>query len=595
MNTHNKEMSNSESGIVKNVADLPSMNIPSRAITKSENTTGSSGMEPDGSVTMKSCSVNYEPFQNGQTQGNLTCKKDATKNANIVDGACINGSSGPTSSCMEPGRLTSKSQIINDKHCQSVQTQENALMNDKSCHSSPKSQSISCECSHNGQAQDIVTGKKDATKNANEVDGTCTGGPSGPISSCMESDRLTTQNQIINDKDHQSGQTQEDVFMHNTNIGVSLEIQSINYECFQNGQTQDAVASKKGDTKNANMVDGTCIGGSSGPISACMEPDDLTTKGQVINDKYYQSGQVQENAIMNITKSGGSLKYQSMNYQSFHNGQTQDIVMSKNDITKKANEVDGTCIGVSSGPISSCMELDRLTAQNKESAVQSAKMACEAKCAGGGKAHTGGVNQDAIAGRSLPVVPLQFNSENIDRLYQVTESKKPALLQASLRVLQNKRNELCQQQRVITDEIAQCEMNIQTVLTEGKDNLTSNVEPIFEALNILCSSQVQAGANVSSKERSSLQWLKRRKISEAIFSWKNPCQELDDICDNNCWTLPRYSVLPSGRLFQAKVTVVGTDFNFTCDGDPKSSPSDARESASTNMLIKLRSMACQRQ
>ncbi|KAG1363706.1 hypothetical protein COCNU_11G005330 [Cocos nucifera] len=123
---------------------------------------------------------------------------------------------------------------------------------------------------------------------------------------------------------------------------------------------------------------------------------------------------------------------------------------------------------------------------------------------------------------------------------------------------------------------------------------------------------------VASKKESSLRVLQKRRDD----------LELDDICCENSWTLPRYSVLPSisddiiglldtdmprslnlnvclhlneelampsaGR-FQASVTVKGMDFECTVDGDLKSNPCEARESAATNMLSRLRIMAGQAQ
>lgn len=43
-------------------------------------------------------------------------------------------------------------------------------------------------------------------------------------------------------------------------------------------------------------------------------------------------------------------------------------------------------------------------------------------------------------------------------------------------------------------------------------------------------------------------------------------------------------------MFEAIVTVEGADFACSSDGDPKSKPSEARESAATYVLRKLRQM-----
>lgn len=53
--------------------------------------------------------------------------------------------------------------------------------------------------------------------------------------------------------------------------------------------------------------------------------------------------------------------------------------------------------------------------------------------------------------------------------------------------------------------------------------------------------------------------------------------------------------MPSAGRFQGSVTVKGMDFECTVDGDLKSSPCEARESAATNMLSKLGIMEGQAQ
>lgn len=69
-------------------------------------------------------------------------------------------------------------------------------------------------------------------------------------------------------------------------------------------------------------------------------------------------------------------------------------------------------------------------------------------------------------------------------------------------------------------------------------------------------------------------------------------EELDEIFCTNNWMLPKYFVHPStDGKFQALVSTLGMEFECDCNGDWKSSPLEARESAATHMLSKLRSMA----
>ncbi|KAM0946553.1 hypothetical protein DsansV1_C09g0096171 [Dioscorea sansibarensis] len=196
--------------------------------------------------------------------------------------------------------------------------------------------------------------------------------------------------------------------------------------------------------------------------------------------------------------------------------------------------------------------------------------------------------RDRLATSELPVVPVQGCSEKND--------KRTSLLQTTLQTFKRKRNELCNQHRILEDEVAKCEMNIQNILNGGEEDVVSNMDPIADACTILASSQMSMdGCSTSSEEESLNELIKRKKLSEAILFLRTPCQELDDICSKNNWTLPRYSVLPvvSGGNFQANVTVQGVDFDCTCRGDPERKPRDARHSAASHMLIKLRKMASQ--
>ncbi|XP_008790625.2 uncharacterized protein LOC103707769 isoform X2 [Phoenix dactylifera] len=160
-----------------------------------------------------------------------------------------------------------------------------------------------------------------------------------------------------------------------------------------------------------------------------------------------------------------------------------------------------------------------------------------------GKPDTGDSVQCGKATFDLPLVPLQVNMENQDA-FQLVTSKKDDLLQASLLVLQKRRDDLCQQQRLLEDEIARCEMNIQTILSEGEENSKPKVESILAACNALCSSQMHVATSLCSKGGQT-QKIKRKRLVEAVLKLQSSCQELDDICCENSWILPRYSVLPS--------------------------------------------------
>ncbi|KAJ0972330.1 hypothetical protein J5N97_020289 [Dioscorea zingiberensis] len=192
--------------------------------------------------------------------------------------------------------------------------------------------------------------------------------------------------------------------------------------------------------------------------------------------------------------------------------------------------------------------------------------------------------QDRMITNDLPLVTLQYCSKNHD--------KRNNMLLASLRTLKRKRNELCNRHRVLEDEIAQCEMNIQNILSVGEGNVVSNIDTMLDASAILSSSQMSMDESACFEE-SLPELTKRKKLSEAILFLRSPCQELDDICIKNNWILPRYTVLPSvsDSKFQSSIIVQGVDFEYTCRGDLEDDPCEARQSAASHMLIKLRAKA----
>ncbi|CAL5082326.1 unnamed protein product [Urochloa decumbens] len=160
---------------------------------------------------------------------------------------------------------------------------------------------------------------------------------------------------------------------------------------------------------------------------------------------------------------------------------------------------------------------------------------------------------------------------------------------ATLQLLQKMRDDTLRELCTLGDRIAQYEMEIQTILTEGE--MTPKVTSILkkyennwnmkEAANPTCSGEGCQTMNI-----------KRKKLKEAILL-RNKCQELDDICRESNWILPRYKVLPSvtGDTYQASVYLTGLDFNLSADGDIKITPHEARDSAASNMLYQLQQKA----
>ncbi|KAJ7980708.1 Aleurone layer morphogenesis protein [Quillaja saponaria] len=187
------------------------------------------------------------------------------------------------------------------------------------------------------------------------------------------------------------------------------------------------------------------------------------------------------------------------------------------------------------------------------------------------------------------LVTYQSSSKYPEKLQIALASKEKILSQTALRALMRKRNNLSLQQRIIEDEIALCDKNIQTILNGGEDDLALKLESIIEGCNDVClRTQEKTYRHLECQE--SPQYIKRKKLSEAVLSMLNPCQELDGLCQENNWILPTYSVSLSDGGFQANVTAKGVDFEYSCGGDLCSNPHEARESAAGHMLVKLRSM-----
>ncbi|XP_042462519.1 uncharacterized protein LOC122046077 isoform X2 [Zingiber officinale] len=203
--------------------------------------------------------------------------------------------------------------------------------------------------------------------------------------------------------------------------------------------------------------------------------------------------------------------------------------------------------------------------------------------------------QDAIDSYHLPLelVGENLTSENIDELDLAVPSKKHEVVLASLRILQKRRDDLVRRHRHLGDELAQDEMKIQAILSGKLD-----VESGIQTCNALSSSQTHTCTSRSlPSEIQSQQEIRVRRFSEAILRSNSPCQELDNICVQNGWIIPRYCVFPSianaNECFQASVSVRGIDFEASVVGNFRSTPCEARLSAATNMINKLHAMSDQ--
>ncbi|CAN6205007.1 unnamed protein product [Urochloa humidicola] len=160
---------------------------------------------------------------------------------------------------------------------------------------------------------------------------------------------------------------------------------------------------------------------------------------------------------------------------------------------------------------------------------------------------------------------------------------------ATVQLLQKLRDDTLRELCTLGDRSAQYEMEIQTILTEGE--MTPKVTSILKKYENSWNMKEDANPTCSGEGCQTMN-IKRKKLKEAILL-RNKCQELDDICRESNWILPRYKVLPSvtGDTYQASVYLTGLDFNLSADGDIKITPHEARDSAASNMLYQLQQKA----
>ncbi|KAK2641830.1 hypothetical protein Ddye_023593 [Dipteronia dyeriana] len=186
----------------------------------------------------------------------------------------------------------------------------------------------------------------------------------------------------------------------------------------------------------------------------------------------------------------------------------------------------------------------------------------------------------------------QSNDQDLDKLHITFASKETILSQTALRVLLSKRDKLTLQQRDIEDQIALCDKKIQAILKGSEDDLAVKIESVVDGCNDVCLRSVAQERISQHLENQQLpDPIKMKRLSEAVLNKQNSCQELDGICYENNWILPTYRVSPSDGGFQASVTVKGMDFECSSLVGQCSNPRGARESAASQMLGKLGSMA----
>ncbi|XP_010672149.2 uncharacterized protein LOC104888776 isoform X2 [Beta vulgaris subsp. vulgaris] len=194
------------------------------------------------------------------------------------------------------------------------------------------------------------------------------------------------------------------------------------------------------------------------------------------------------------------------------------------------------------------------------------------------------------------LVSFDPNPKHLHKIQLIIASKENMISETALKVLYRKREQLYQQLRNIGDEIALCDRKIETIICGGEDDLAVKLDSIVEGCNELCQPTAVAGGNeiaLPSQDHDILPAVKGTRLSEANLCKRSPCQELDSICNENNWMLPTYSISTSEGGFEASITVKGVDFECSSEGTICTTPHEARNSAASEVLVKLRRMAAE--
>ncbi|KAM3258891.1 hypothetical protein ACQJBY_050576 [Aegilops geniculata] len=161
----------------------------------------------------------------------------------------------------------------------------------------------------------------------------------------------------------------------------------------------------------------------------------------------------------------------------------------------------------------------------------------------------------------------------------------------SLRSIQKIRDEILRKESILQERSAQCDMDMQTLLSEGK--MTPKAVSIISKYKETCSDMTEV-TNSSCSGDGGQPITKRKKLREALL---RHCQELDEICRGAHWISPRYTLLPSASdgMYHASVRLRCLDFEMSITGDLRPTPHEARCSAAANMILELHKKAEQEQ
>ncbi|KAK4415855.1 hypothetical protein Salat_2692900 [Sesamum alatum] len=213
----------------------------------------------------------------------------------------------------------------------------------------------------------------------------------------------------------------------------------------------------------------------------------------------------------------------------------------------------------------------------------------------GDKGHlTMSCNQVAATGNQL----VQFEAKIAHNL-DVQSSAVSEDLQNALALLYRRRQELVHEYTFLHLEIC----NMEDTLALYEDNIArirdgrevglarQCIKSIIKGnhpLPLEHGSQVQDKGHRGGKDNLKSQCEKQTRLSGIYIPGKSACQDLEYICLKNNWRLPRYFIEPSDGKFLSRVVVEGKGLEISSNGDFKSKPGEARESAAAEMIFKVR-------
>ncbi|XP_037464301.1 uncharacterized protein LOC119336397 [Triticum dicoccoides] len=157
----------------------------------------------------------------------------------------------------------------------------------------------------------------------------------------------------------------------------------------------------------------------------------------------------------------------------------------------------------------------------------------------------------------------------------------------SLKSIQKIRDEILRKESILQERSAQCDMDIQTLLSEGK--MTPKAVSIISKYKETCSNMTEV-TNSSCFGDGGQSITNKKKLREALL---RQCKELDLICHGAHWILPRYTVLPSvsDGMYHASVRLRCLDFDMSLTGGLRPTPYEAKCSAAANMILELHKKA----